>query len=692
VRLRADAIETPETEQEPQGSAMFRFRELYELAKRRRMLIFIAMAVAVTLAFLYTSLQTPVFRATSELLIDPTTLQVVGRDIVRADTAPSIDLANVDSQQLVIVSAPVLQQVVQDLNLEDDPYFKPKPGLLGRKAAALSPEQTMSEVVDALKRAIVVHRVETTLVFQIVVSHPNADQAAKIANQVAYAYLQRGNEVRSNSVRGATDNLISQIAGLKTQLSDAETAVEKFRSQNGLISTDTGLIVTQQLKDLYTQITLASAELARQAARKEEAAKFASDPAVADALPDALTSAVMLSLRTQYASTAQTAASLAQTLMPQHPRMREIDAQLKETRKLMNAELGRIKLSIRKSYDQAQANVANLQARANEVAKTQVASSEAEIKLHQLESEAEAIRSVYNASLARAKELEQQQKITTNNSRLLSKAVPPLKASKPPVVLVLPAAAMFGALAGLAIAYLLELMPTFKRRESLTPRDIDTLFEAPMIVSLPRLPPQWRRSLAETTQATADIAKRFAPLADELRDRFADKASVVIAIDDLGTKTGQTVLRSLSQVLHNAGETVLVCEGMVRGALRVERLEPTTPKAEPRAANRTNDRTLRWQDAEHRQPFLNMKRETRTSLPTETDEFLLTPLAELAAASDDSADAIILVVDPAQTSPDMLRDHALKIDPDGDRIAAIVMIEKAREVVTSKRLREPAVA
>jgi len=687
VRLRADAIEAPETVEEPEGAA-FRFRELVDLAKQRRMLIFATMGVAVALALVYTLLQTPVFRATSELLIDPTTLQVVGRDIVRADTSASIDLANVDSQQLVIVSAPVLQQVAEDLHLEDDPYFKPKPGLFSRRPGDLSHDQLMAEIVEALKRAIVVHRVEATLVFQIVVSHPNAEQAARIANQVAVAYLARGNEVRSNSVSRANATLVSQIAGLKHQLSEAETAVETFRSQNGLIATDTGLIVTQQLKDLYTQITLANTELARQAARKDDAAKFSSDPALADALPDALTSPTMLALRAQYAQTAQTAASLAQSLMPQHPRMREIEAQLKETRHLMSAELNRVKLSIRKSYEQAQANVANLQARANEIAKTQSASGEALIKLRQLESEAEAIRSVYNASLARAKELEQQQTITTNNSRLLSKAVPPLKASKPPVLLVLPAAGMFGAIAGLAIAYLLELMPKFRKSEGLTARDIDAIFDAPLIVFLPRLPPQWRRSLAETAQSTSEIARRFGPLTENLRGHFSGRSSVVIAIADLGTGAGQTVLQSLSQSLHAAGENVLLCEGTVKGVLQVKRLGAEPPKREPRRL----DRAGRWQQAGERQPFQTMKRERRSTLATHIDEFLIAPLEEVAHISGGIADAIILVIDPAKTSPEDLREHSIRIDPDGERLAALVMIEKAHDAASVKRLREAAVA
>ena len=64
------------------------------------------------------------------------------------------------------------------------------------------------------------------------------------------------------------------------------------------------------------------------------------------------------------------------------------------------------------------------------------------------------------ASLQRAKELEQQKRIETNNSRMLSEAVAPAVATKPPAAVVLAAALLFGACAGLGIAYLLEWLPS----------------------------------------------------------------------------------------------------------------------------------------------------------------------------------------------------------------------------------------
>jgi uncharacterized protein involved in exopolysaccharide biosynthesis len=694
VRYAQDAAEVAAIPQTAQAEAASKLWDLLDLAHRRRGLI-LACSVSVTaLALLYVVVQTPVYRATSELLIDPQALQVVGRDIVRADTAASIDFANVDSQALVIVSTPVLREVVEKLQLTDDPAFIQKPGFLSRLTKAQVPrQQQIDQIIEALRRDIVVHRVDATLVFQIVVSQPNAEQAARIANQIAVSYLQRGSDVRSGSVSRANASLISQISGLRSQLSEAETAVELFRSQNGLISTGSaGLVVTQQLKDLYTQIGIVNSELARQAARKEEAAKYGADSALADTLPEALSSPMILALRTQYAQTAQTAASLAQTLMPQHPRLLEIKAELTETRKLLDAEIGRIRISIRKAYDQAAANLAKLQTRANELTKTQVTSSSAEIKLRQLESEAEAIRSVYNASLARAKELEQQQKIETSNSRLLSEAVAPLKPSKPPALLVLPAAAMFGTIAGLALAYLLDLLPGLRRPSPQTPPDVSGRLETTPIIRLPHLAAAWRRSTTELNQAAEETARRFVPIAESLQKRFSKRLPAVVGFaSPLGLKSMQSALQGLAQALAERGEAVLICDGPPeKPDMKVRRIAPKTPSPAAASHRPAIDRAQRWQNAGFKRTYTG-RQPTPESLDNEAltppnigQEFLLFPMERKSSAptTEYFVDAIIVIVDPSQTTKRQLTAFLHEIDPAGDRIIAIAELETETRLST----------
>lgn len=637
-------------------SAAFSLPELLQLLRRRRWLVAGSVAICLLLALAYLSVQTPVYRATAELLVDPQALQVVGKDIVRTDTSASIDFANVDSQALVMTSSGVLRQVIDELDLEKDPAFGGSAGLLSRLFGRLlqpTPEQRMAQTVDALKKAVVIQRVENSLVFRIIVSHPQAQRAADIANALAQVYFRQGNEGRRAVVERANTTLIGQIAGLRTQLDEAERAVQTFRSQNGLVSTgEGGLIVSQQLRDLYGQISQAEAEVARQQARRDQLARYGNGDPLSDTLPEALTSSVMTSLRAQYAQSAREAASLAQTLAPQHPRLIEIRAELAETRRLLAGELARLRATIQEGYRQAEGNLANLRKRATELTKSQEISGAAQIKLRQLESEAEAVRAVYSASLQRAKELEQQKRIETNNSRMLSEAVAPAVASKPPASLVLAAALLFGACAGLGIAYLLEWLPRSRllpeAPKPLTPEAAGRAIGVATVVSLPAAPESRESALLPVTRLLQKTLGPHLP------------ASVMIA----GSADGETqaaLAEHLANSLAAQGESVLLCQDGVAGReMNIRRIEPVATAA-PRSGRRRN--------------FIVMRQ---------------APAPEGKASA--RPDAIVLVTDLAGETPRSLVDQAAAIDPLGEHVIALVVPEAAAGArgLAARWLRRPA--
>jgi succinoglycan biosynthesis transport protein ExoP len=630
------ALEASGRRDVPSPISAFSVTELLSLLKRRRAIVIAGACVTLLFALAYLAVQTPIYRATAELLVDPQALQIVGRDIVRSDSSASIDFANVDSQALVMTSSGVLRQVISDLDLEQDSALTPQPGFLARRFGKLlmpTPQQRLAQTMDALRRAIVIQRVENSLVFRIIVSHPDAEKSADIANALARAYFRQGNDGRRGAVERANESLIGQIAGLRTQLNDAEAAVQTFRIKNNLVSTgETGLVVTQQLRDLYTQISQASAELARQTARRDGVANLRENSLLSDAIPEALTSSSITSLRTQYAQTAREAASMAQTLMPQHPRLIEIRAELAETRKLLAAELGRVRSSVQQAYRQAEANLANLQKRASELTRSQESSGVAEIRLRQLESEAEAIRAVYNASLTRARELDQQKKIETSNSRLLSEAVAPAVASKPPAIIVLAAALLFGACAGLGIAYLLELLPAKTVRPP-SPGAL-TLEQAGEILGV-----------ANVARFPKDVAQRAAALdatARLLQTEFGQRLPASILIGGpLDDATQNDIAQNLAQALAAIGESVLICrENAGRNDISIRRIDAGTSPAGGSARRRNFVLVLR------------------------------------SAAGDGirsvAPDAIVLAADlSGMNAPDIIK-MASEIDPKGGLVTALV--------------------
>ena len=565
---------------EPERTTPYGVDQLVGLARRRFGLILVCAVLAAGFGFLYAAVQTPVFRATVELLVDPQALQVVGRDIVRSDTSASIDFANVDSQALVMVSSSVLRGVVQGLHLEDDPLFQAHPsrlaGLFGVAAPVLGPAQRAEEALDLLRQSIVVHRVDNSLVFQVVVSNPDARRAAAIANALAQSYLKQIAVERVAAVGRSNASLLGQVSDLRQQLDAAEAAAERFRADNGLIrSSDTGLVVTQQLKDLYTQIDAANAEVARLAARKDQLSKAGPEALLTDTVPEALNSATVISLRAQYAQTARELASLGQTLLPQHPHMLEVTAELAETQRLLKAELVRIRASVAQAYGQALDNLGKLHTRAKELTRDKVASSEAEIKLRQLESEAEAIRAVFNTSLSRARELEQQGKIATSNSRVLSDALPPLTASKPPLPIVVAAAALFGACVGLGLGFLWEIRPRRLRGRRAMIRDADDVVAAEAVVA--RRPATRPRSPA---RAALTPTTPLETVARDLQQRFGGALPAIVAVVGVpDAAPAGPVAHALAQALARSGEEVLLCEAGAADDMRVRHFARREPRA-----------------------------------------------------------------------------------------------------------------
>lgn len=658
------AFEAGRREEAPakdRDSAAFSLSELLQLLRRRRWLVIASAAICLLFALAYLAVQVPVYRATAELLVDPQALQVVGKDIVRTDTSASIDFANVDSQALVMTSTGVLRQLIEELDLENDPAFVRPPGLVSRLLGRLvqpTPEQRLAQAVDALKKAIVIQRVDNSLVFRITVSHPQAQKAADIANGLAQAYFRQGNDGRRAVVERANISLIGQIAGLRTQLDEAERAVQSFRSQHSLVSTgEGGLIVSQQLRDLYGQISQAEAELARQQARRDQLARYQSRDPLSDTLPEALTSSVVTSLRGQYAQSAREAASLAQTLAPQHPRLIEIRAELAETRRLLSGELARLRSTVQESYRQSEANLANLRKRATELTKSQEVSGAAQIKLRQLESEAEAVRVVYSASLQRAKELEQQKRIETNNSRMLSEAVAPAQPTKPPAPIVLAAALLFGACAGLGIAYLLEWLPSsriiperLKPMAALTPEAAGRAIGVGTVVSLPAAAARREDALIPVTRLLQRTLGPHLP------------ASVMIAgsVDDA---TQAALAEHLANSLAAHGESVLLCQDGSGRDMNIRRIEPAA-SATAKPGRRRN--------------FIIM----RQTSPSD-------------GKAGARPDAIVLASSLTGETPRSLVDQAAAIDPVGEHIVALVVPEDAGAGVrglASRWLRRPAQA
>lgn len=430
----------------------------------RRIGIVIATALVFGgLGFAFVLSQPAVFRASTQILLDPERLAAVGQSA--GDTAaPAQAQQAIDSQIYVMQSFSVLSEAARKLELEKDPFFQAKPGLIGRLLGRSPPVPVSEEAATAgaaatLAQNLIITRADQSLVFTITAQHPNAARAAEIANAVSAIYLEKANRIGSDKSLKASMSLQVEAEALRKRLLEAEDKVVKFRTQNGLISTgEKGLVTDQQLEDVTQQLGGARASLEQQEINYNQVRSLTTGDLASGAIPEALQQTSVTTLRTRYAQTLDRLAELQTSLGSRHPQLLTAQAQADSMRRALEAELKRVQDSVRNTYERSKANVAALETRFAALRNANGDSGDARTTLAQLQSEADAIRGVYTSFLTRSEELSRQYDIGSGNSRIISQALPPVKTTRASALLVAIAGFLFGAAAGSAIAVGLDML------------------------------------------------------------------------------------------------------------------------------------------------------------------------------------------------------------------------------------------
>ena len=102
-------------------------------------------------------------------------------------------------------------------------------------------------------------------------------------------------------------------------------------------------------------------------------------------------------LRAQYADIAKNEADLSSRYGQRHPLVANVRAQLRDTKGLINDEIRRILDSTRHDFDIARSREASLKQSLDQLQGVSTSSGQAQVRLHELQREAEANRTLYES-------------------------------------------------------------------------------------------------------------------------------------------------------------------------------------------------------------------------------------------------------------------------------------------------------
>jgi exopolysaccharide transport family protein len=466
------------------------------ILRRRISIIVTTMLVFVVLAILVVLFAQPVYTATSTILIDPRRPNVVNLDNKNQATvqSPQTDDAAVESQVLLVQSIAVLRRVVETMKLTEDPEFMPKPGFLSSLTGMLirdeRPENRSESdahefrtivAVAALQNRLKVARQRNTFLVDINVRSHDPQRAADISSAIADAYFNELIRSKADATKTVAGWLNQQLNELKSRLEASDRAVEEYRGMHDLMLSKGETVNSQQVSDLNSQLIQARADAAEARAKYDQTAQIAKSQADPGSLAEALASDTIARLRTQYAQLRINDADLSNRYGAQHPQVKAVRAQLRDTQKLISDEVARILQSRRHVYEVAAARERSLQKSLDALQNVSNASGQAEVRLRELQREADANRSLYESFLANYKEATARESFQLPEARIVTRANAPVQPSFPKPLLLLglalPLGIAFGALLGVGV-------DRFDRRVK-TMDQVEAISGMPGIATLP---------------------------------------------------------------------------------------------------------------------------------------------------------------------------------------------------------------
>jgi uncharacterized protein involved in exopolysaccharide biosynthesis len=365
----------------------------------------------------YGVLSKPSYTVSSDILIDPAGLQVLGDAAApTAGAAPDTALLAAASKLRVMTSGNVLTRVVSDLRLSEDPEFADPTGKIDPEVAALA----------TLRGAIKITADEKSFVATMAVTTQDVDKSILISNAVFVAFQEELARAETEGSNQIVTGLDSRLDELKKAVNLADAAVEDYKRAHDLQSTAGELTSTLLLNQLNEQVVTAQgAVIAAQSA-------YDGLRAGGTGSADAAQNATLDSLRAQLATSQQKLQSQSMVYGARHPIILQSQTEVDALQSQVASETTRMIGAAKTRLDEATTALQALTAKSDAQRAAVFSDNQALIALHELERDAKSKGAVYEAFLGRSQQLTESGNLDTSNVRVISTAVPPLARSWPP--------------------------------------------------------------------------------------------------------------------------------------------------------------------------------------------------------------------------------------------------------------------
>lgn len=461
---------------------------LLAAARRQARLVGLFGLIGLVLGVVYIVATPPQFTSGTRILLDDS-LTRFAEDKPTPPAGPQAD-AMVSSEVEILKSSRLARAVVLAEKLQDNEAFlnPPRSPFSQLKATVKSvarffssqSEDDAGSVQDAkvgraisiLQDGVHAERVGRSFVIDLSYTAPDPKLAGSIARAYANAYLSDHLDANFDATQRATVWLQGRLDELRENSQKAALEVEQFRAANGLTAARGELMSEQQLSDLNKQLILAQADTANALARynqfksivdsgPENAVKNATIPQEKGASGN--NSAAINDMKARYLSVRKREQDISSRFGQDHAQAVALRAEQANLTNQIYAELERLTESYRNEYQVAKSREDSLRSNVGDLAGQNSETSQAQVKLRDLEQKSQALNTLYQAFLARYEQAAQQRSFPIAEARVISTAGNPTSASSPRKTMVLGLSLVLGLFAGAAAGAIQEFRERFFR-------------------------------------------------------------------------------------------------------------------------------------------------------------------------------------------------------------------------------------
>ena len=536
----------------PQTTTALHFLDYWRVVRDRKEVILAVALLTIVTGTAYTLMMPKKFTATTQLEVREDEMDVdpfFERQTSRLGYNPFFLM----TQEKVMKSRPVLEEVIRNLNLQ-----KVWGAEINDDKSPVPPELAL----QILQRSVRVEQDRDTTLMNISATSEDSKLAAAIANEIANVYRDRRLFAKRREIQRAIDAMSNEVRKQQERVEEAEAELERIRQERGIALIGRGQmgirVESTRLNMVENERSAARVEMLVRKARMDQLEGLEGDKLM-DAAAYIVQDPTLLSIRQQLIDSQVSLQLMLNTgvMGANHPDVLRLQGAVDELRRQLDSALAGLKAGVKADYEVARQKYEALDEELNKI-KTSDITSEGEnyLPFDRAERNANVQRDILTALRARITQTGIEVEVPRTAVEIIEEAEEPDRPSSPLVVLNIFLSVVLGLLAGTGLAFFVEYLDV----------SIKTVDEVEKYLGMPVLAviPQQSRPLTEAGQSSGQ-GEAYRALRTSLALLARESKQKVFAVISGGVGEGKsTTLFNLAYVCAEQGSKVLIIDSDLR--------------------------------------------------------------------------------------------------------------------------------